>query len=199
MKQQILVIHGGDAFATYEEYIEFLKEFEIDPYMNRMGGWRSNLEQALGDKYEVFLPQMPNYFNVKHIEWKIWFEKYFPFLRDGVILIGHSFGGTFLAKYLSEHTLPFKVKGTFFVSSPYSRDGEREVVEHVLPESLSGLIDQGGKIFLYHSKDDSVVPFSEIEKYKLQLPQAKITIFEDRDHFSQEEFPEIITDIKSLE
>ncbi|MDP2788526.1 MAG: hypothetical protein Q8O46_00530 [bacterium] len=50
----------------------------------------------------------------------------------------------------------------------------------------------------YHSKDDPVVPFAEMEKYKTKLLEAKFSIFEDRGHFGQEEFPEIIKDIQTL-
>lgn len=30
MKKQIVIIHGGDTFDTYEEYFEFLKNRQID-------------------------------------------------------------------------------------------------------------------------------------------------------------------------
>ena len=30
MKKQVIVIHGGDTFKTHEEYLRFLKEWEIN-------------------------------------------------------------------------------------------------------------------------------------------------------------------------
>ena len=49
---------------------------------------------------------------------------------------------------------------------------------------------------MYHSKDDPVVPYFEFEKYKAQLPNAYMKSFEDRQHFNQDTFPEIVEDIR---
>src|SRR3989344_3476169 len=107
---QVWVIHGGDAFASYDEYLEHLKNWEID--INRLRGtddWKSTLSNHLGSGYDVFRPSMPNSRNAKYIEWKIWFDKFVPFMEDGIVLVGHSLGGLFLAKYLSEEQLPKKI------------------------------------------------------------------------------------------
>ena len=48
--------------------------------------------------------------NARYEEWKIWFERMIPFLNDNVILVGHSLGGIFFVKYLSENLLPIKSK-----------------------------------------------------------------------------------------
>ena len=29
-KKQVVVIHGGDIFKTYDEYLDFLRNYEID-------------------------------------------------------------------------------------------------------------------------------------------------------------------------
>jgi len=47
-------------------------------------------------------------------------------------------------------------------------------------------------------KDDPVVPFAQVKKYKIELPNAEEIIFEDREHFSQEEFPELVKALKVL-
>ncbi len=65
---------------------------------------------------------MPNKTNAQFEEWKIWFEKFIPFLNDGVILVGHSLGGVFLAKYLSENKFPKKIGGVFLVSAVYEKN-----------------------------------------------------------------------------
>ena len=198
MKKQVLVIHGGDAFATYEEYLSFLRNYEVDLESLKRKGWKEALQEKLGNEYEVIAPKMPNKSNARYIEWKIWFEKYISFVNDGVILIGHSMGGSFLAKYLSEEKFPKKIHATFLVSAPYDIDEDRALVEFVPPDSLSLLEEQGGEVFLYHSKNDPLVPFGELEKYQRALPKARVHTFEDRGHFGQEEFSEIIQDLQSL-
>lgn len=199
--KQIIVIHGGDTFETHEEYLSFLKSFEIDFERFKSGGkdWKVTLSEELGEEFEVILPSMPSKTNAKYIEWKIWFEKLIPFLKDSVIFVGHSLGAIFLAKYLSENEFPKKIAATFLVAGPYDdKDFEESLADFVLPKDLEKLIGQGGKIYLYHSKDDPVVPFADLEKYKKSLPSAEVRIFEDREHFSQADFPELVEDIKGL-
>jgi uncharacterized protein len=200
MKKQVIVIHGGDAFATYEEYISFLKSFQIDfeRYRSEAVGWKRNLQKALGEGYEVVLPDMPNWTNAKYAEWKIWFEKLFPYLNPEVILVGHSMGGAFLAKYLSEEHFPKTISGTFLVAAPFDADEGRQLVEFAIKKPLDQFESQGGRIFLYHSKDDPVVDIAECEKYQKYLKSAVVRTFTDRGHFNQESFPELVKDIKNL-
>lgn len=196
MTQQVIIIGGGDSFNTYEGYISSLKngEVTIDKFRPRKD-WKTNLPQALGEDYEVLMPRMPNSNNARYIEWKIWFERMFAFLNNEVILIGHSLGAMFLIKYLSENTFPKQIKKLFLVSSPYGKNAA-DLAEFQLPESFELVTKQSKNIFIFHSKDDMVVPFSEFEEVKKRLPQAVVHVFEDRGHFNQEEFLELIELIK---
>lgn len=197
MKKQVIVIGGGDAFGSYEEYLDFLKNFPVSAdYFKPRHDWKSVLPEALGADYEVFLPAMPNKTNAKFAEWKIWFEKMLPFIEDGVVLIGHSLGGMFLAKYLSENRSPKNIGALVLVAAPHNGSGE--IGDFVLSSSLDAINKQVSKIYLFYSKDDMVVPFVESEAYKKQLPDAEVVVFEDRGHFNQLEFPEIIKLIKSI-
>jgi predicted alpha/beta hydrolase family esterase len=198
MKQQIFVIHGGTAFATYEEYLSYLQCKEVSLEKLQARDWKMNLQDVLGTNYDVFLPKMPNSANAVYNEWCIWFEKYLPLLNDGVILVGHSLGAVFLAKYLSEHEITKKVAGTFLVAPPYHDDLGVELPEFAIKGSLLGLQRQGGKVILFHSKDDPVVAFSETKKYQEALPELDIRVFEDRGHFNSEDFPEIVEEIKKF-
>jgi uncharacterized protein len=198
MQKQILVIHGGDAFETYEAYLESLRSAEISLDRLLKRDWKSRLQETLGNEYQVLLPRFPNSQNARYVEWKIWFEKLIPLLDEKVVFIGHSMGAIFLAKWFSENTYPKKVKAIFMVASPYNTADDNPFVDFILTAPLAGLARQTENIFLYHSKDDPVVPFSALEKYTRELPQAHVRIFEDRKHFNGEEFPEILEDIKKL-
>jgi hypothetical protein len=203
MKKQIIVINGGNAFNTYEEYLAFLKDREIDfeEYRNHRKDWKATLDEKLGKEFEVVLPTLPNKMNAKYLEWKIWFEKFIPYFEPEVVLIGHSLGGTFLAKYLSENKFPKTIRATFLVAPPYDYEAEAKenyLADFALPKDLSKLTEQGGKIFIYQSKDDPLVPFVDSEKYKRALPTAETMIFEDKGHFRQTEFPELISNIKKI-
>ncbi|TSC60352.1 MAG: hypothetical protein LiPW15_230 [Parcubacteria group bacterium LiPW_15] len=194
MKHQILVVHGGNSFTSYPKYIQFLKSWriDIDRYLTAKTDWKGNLSKSLGKKYEVIRLDMPGKLNARYLEWKIWFEKFLPHIRKGVILIGHSLGALFLIKYLSENKLPKKPCAIMFVSAP---QGEGDFK---LKKNLDQIAKQCEKIFLYHSEDDKVVPLSDFLKYRKTLKNTTGKVFKDRGHFNQEKFPEIVKEIKKL-
>jgi hypothetical protein len=162
-------------------------------------GWKESLGEKLGKNFEVILPRMPNSLNAKYLEWKIWFEKMIPFFNKEVVLGGHSLGGIFLVKYLSENKFPKKILGTFLVAAPFDeKDADYTLADFKLPKDLSRLEKQGGKLFFYQSQDDSIVPFKDFGKYKKALPGANFREFKNRDHFGQATFPELVRDIKKL-
>ena len=199
MKKQVLFVHGAEAFSKYDTFIEYLKQETVDPYETKVKRWHQRLGDNLGDDYEVFLPSMPNSENAKYLEWKIWFEKYIPFLHDGVILIGHSQGGYFLAKYLTENLFPVVIKALYLVAAPFEPDdfGMEDGGDFNFDTSKVSLLQERAQnVIIFHSKDDFVVPFAHACKYKDALQNATLFLLEDRVHFWQESFPEIIEDIQ---
>ena len=196
MNQQILVIHGGDVFETREHFLAHLQSTELDLGRAMFKGWKQSLPEFLGEGFEVIQPSMPNKQNAHYDEWKIWFEKYLPFLRDDVILIGHSLGGTFLAKYLSENDFPKKIRATLLVAAVFDLS-RHTLADFALELPLTKLEQQAGEIYLFQSKDDEVVLYENVELYVQQLPNAKLISFEDRGHFHQEVFPELVDVIKT--
>ena len=201
MQKQVVVIHGGDVFKTHEDYVEFLKRrlVNFERHALRQLDFQENLQSHLGEGFQVIRPSMPSMVNAKYEEWKIWFEKFFQFLQDEVILVGSSLGAVFLAKYLAENTFPKKVKALFLIAGPFGDNmPEYKLLDYSLPQSLEKLESQPEKIFLYHSKDDPVVPFADLAKYQQALPKAATRVFEDRGHFFQPDLPELTADINNL-
>ncbi len=202
MKTQIVFIHGGTAFSKYENFLENLRTEPVwDPYgLENRKKWKDTLKTEFGTIYDVFYPSMPNSQNAKYLEWRIWFERYFEYLNGEVILIGHSQGGYFLAKYLSENTIPFSLKTLYLVSAPFQPDnfgGEDGGDFNFDPAYLGKIENLTQNIVIIHSEDDDVVPFSHGESYHKALPKAEFITFKDRGHFLQPEFPEIIEHIKA--
>jgi len=195
-KRQVVVIHGGETFDTYEQYLAMLESWEYDPYRAEYKDWKKRLPETLGEDFEVIAPSMPSKHNAKYKEWELWFRKVVPFLRDGVVLVGHSLGGLFLAKYLNENELPVRVSATHLVAAPFgTTDTVTTLADFDIPSILDKFEERGGRIRLYFSTDDPVVPFSELTRYQAALPSAHTSIFADRAHFNQEEFPEIVFEI----
>lgn len=203
-KQQIVHIHGGMAFNSYTQYLDVLKnDLDVDLYAgSKKERWHYNYYSFLdSNNFDVIKPDMPSKNNAKYIEWKIWFEKIIPFLNDGVVLIGHSLGGIFLAKYLSENKLSVSIKQLHLISAVFDYEDEIEQLADFkiteFPKNFyANTIDQ---IHIYHSTDDEVVPISESEKYYEMMPDAIFHIFADRGHFLGETFPELFENIKSVQ
>ncbi len=201
--QTIIFIQGGNTYASYDEYIQHLTNVPVDTETLFRKKWRHTLGEVLGDGYAVLSPHMPNKDNARYLEWSIWFEKYLPLIPKDIIVIGHSLGGLFLSKYLSEHTIDKTIRGLFLVCPPFNADSNDSynLVDFSLsPEKLAHISNQAQSIFHYHSTDDPIVPYAESQKYRAALGGSHFIhrALQGRGHIWGEEFPEIIDDIKSL-
>lgn len=97
----------------------------------------------------------------------------------------------------SENNISRKIKATILVAAPFDDEKSgKSLADFKLSSSLESFVKHGGKIYLIQSKDDPEVLFEQLEKYKKALPNAKTMIFENREHFNQESFPEIVELIK---
>ena len=187
--KQIVIVHGGSSFNNYENYLNNLKNSQL--HYERLlwvQKWRDWLAVTMTD-FDVLLPTMPNKQNAQYSEWKIYFEKILPFLGDDVQLIGSSLGAIFLAKYLHENPLSTPVTRLILIAAPYDDATHEDLGDFILP-SATELKKSAKEIHLFHSKDDPVVPFTELAKFQRDLPTATVHIFEDRNHFFQPTFPE---------
>ncbi len=192
MKKQVLIIGGGEVFKKYSDYLGYLREYEINSLENTdFQDWKRKLGEDLGEKFEVIYPKMPCKVNAKFLEWKIWLEKYFPFLKKDIVLIGHSLGAAFLLKYLAKNKFPVPVSQLHLVAAPIGIKGDY-LGSFKPPKNLANVEKAAKKIFLYHSKDDPIVPFSNFEELSIRLPSAKKFVFQNYGHFIIEKFPEIL-------
>lgn len=189
--KQILIIHGGNSFSSYEAYREYLAAKELNYYkLTHPVRWKEALAGELPD-FDVVYPSMPNSLNAVYDEWVIYFEKLQNFFSDDVQIIGHSLGAMFLAKYLHEKPLDSPVRRLLLVAGGYDDEYTEDLGSFAI-DSATGLEQSADEIHLFHSKDDPVVPFTELAKFQRDLPDAISHVFEDRDHFLDPEFPELL-------
>ena len=201
MKKQIIFIRGGETFANKENFYKYLRTVTLDPYKEKKV-WRDWLIEALKDTYDVLSPVMPAKQNSDYVAWKIWFERHFDFIFDEKpILVGHSLGATFLLKYLSENNFPKEIIQLHLVA-PYVTDegveGEDIATFAFEIKDINKISNFCNDIHLWHSRDDAVVPFKNSEIVKENLPDANFHIFEDRGHFAQPIFIEILEVINKV-
>ena len=197
-KTQILLIHGGMTFKSKKDYLHYLKTRKVS--IEKKIKWHDEcLDKKLSRDFEIIRPSMPLKENAKYIEWKIYFERYFPYLRNNTILIGISLGGIFLAKYLSENKFPKRILSTYLIAPPFDNTSPSEdlVGGFRLKSDLSLIEKNSRSLNLLFSKDDDCVPISHAEKYRNKLKNANIIIYKSKNgHFKISKFPEIIKMIK---
>lgn len=196
-------MHGGSAYSNYEAFLNDLKSEPVRdlPEAEPMKKWSNDLREGLGENFEVFAPSMPNSKNAKYEEWKIWFERYLPYMRDDLILLGWSQGAYFFAKYLIENPAPVKIDALFLLAAPFAPDdfGGEDGGDFAFDTGKANVLSEKvEKIFILHSKDDFVVPYEHALKYKEALPQAELVSFEDKNHFLVPEFPELLAHIRAV-
>ena len=200
MRQQVLIIHGGTTYDKYDDFIYDLKNKEVSlDRLKIFKDWKNSLPEELGENFEVLAPRMPNGTNAQYDEWKIWFERIIPLLEDKPIFVGHSLGGIFLAKYLSENIVFKKPRAVILVAAPFDDENSDESLGSFnLSESLINISSQCDQIYFIQSEDDPYVLFEQLEKYRKALQEAKYIIFKDRGHFLLESFPELVRLIKDI-
>lgn len=178
MKQQVLFIHGAGGYEDDQTLA-------------------ADLGDVLGAVYDVRYPKMPDAPEVEG-----WNEQIATELAasDGrVILVGHSLGGSLLLKYLSEETVEQPVAGLFLLAPPYWGAEEWDVDEYTLQNNVASKLPPELPVFLYHCRDDEIVPFAHLALYAEQLPQATIHELDSGGHQFNNDVSDVARDIKRLE
>ena len=198
MKTQIVFIHGGDSFATNEEFYASLRSHYFEPFVPEQKKWRDNIKEVLIETHDCIMPRMPNSMNADFVAWSIWFKKIVPYLRDGVVLVGHSLGGGFLLRYLTENKLPITVSQLHLVAGVTDDLDCPGVGEFGIDiNHWTGFRSDIAMVHLWHSTDDTLVPVHHSERLAAKYSPATTHYFKDRGHFLQPEFPELIVIIKN--
>ncbi len=158
----------------------------------------ASLQDTLGVEYNVHYPKMPNEANPKDREWIAQISKELALLDGKVILVGHSAGGAVLLQYLLKENVAKPVAGIFLISIPYWGPEDEEDGEYTLHQGFASKLPNGVPVFLYHSRDDEIVPFAHLNPYEENIPQATVRKFDGRGHQFNNDLSEVAADIKSL-
>ncbi|WP_042150141.1 alpha/beta fold hydrolase [Paucisalibacillus sp. EB02] len=157
------------------------------------------LKKELSDNYQVIHPNMPEPVNPKYLPWKEQLDKEFSKLTGEVILVGHSLGGSVLIKYLAEETFNFKLSGLFVIAAPFwGYDKNWQLKDFILQSNFEQHLHAIPHLFLYHSRDEKIVPFSHHVAYVEKLPQSIIRELEGEQHLFHHGLPTLIQDIRNL-
>lgn len=193
-----MIIHGGNTFPSHSAYLKHLENSPLDlEGLKRRQSWKSTLQEKLGPDFEVLQPRMPGSDDAVYGQWQTLFNRIIPLLNEEVILLGHSLGGAFLAKYLVENDFYKKITALILIAAPTSEEIE-SLGEFKPQRTFRALNQKAEKIYLLYSQDDPVVPISDLKEFQENIEKAKPIIFKDKGHFNQEEFPELVELIQAI-
>lgn len=156
-----------------------------------------SLQAALGTDYDVVYPRMPDEESPSYEGWK---QKIVQTMADAdgsTLLAGHSFGASILLKVLAEEQPPKPISGLFLIATPYWRDQDWDVTQYTLPDALPASL-AAIPTYLYHNRDDEIVPFSHLARYVEKLPHATVREFDKGGHQFNDDLSAVAKDIKHL-
>jgi predicted alpha/beta hydrolase family esterase len=156
-----------------------------------------SVQAALGPDYEVIYPPMPNEGSPEYALWKDAILNQLQQLGSGVIIAGHSLGPSVALKVLVEEPVE-PPAALFLAASPFWGAEDWEVDEYVLPADFAQQLPESMPVFLYHCRDDEVVPFSHLAMYAEKLPKATIREFDSGGHQFNDDLSVMAADIKNL-
>ncbi len=179
-----IIIHGS---CSREEYFDdkypSLSNSHWLPWLQKQLLIKNILTQA---------PEMPEAYNPVYEEWAKELERFE--VNEKTILVGHSCGGGFLLRWLTEN----KVKVNKLVLVAPWLDPQRKKSSDFFDFSLdSTLNDRVGEIHLLFSEDDKDDILESVKIIQLSIPEISIHRFTNHGHFclshmKTDHFPELL-------
>ncbi len=139
-------------------------------------------------------PEMPVPYNPEYNKWKEVLE-YFP-LNEDTILIGHSCGGGFIVRYLSENNIKI---GKVILVAPWI-DPDKELQTGMFDFNIDeNIVSKTKGITIFSSTNDMQTVQDSIKILKEKIKDLKIVEFKNKGHFiskhmGTDKFPELLTE-----
>lgn len=178
-----IIIHGMPSEAEYHEQGDKATQ----------GHWMPWLKAQLETKgIETHLPEMPEPYAPDYEKWKAVFEQ-FP-INEDTMLVGHSAGGGFLVKWLSENKV--KVGKVVLVApwvDPNHKWAHKMFTNLVIDENVA---ERTAGITEFISLDDDAEELETLRILKSKIKWLQVREFTDKGHFIEihmhtKEFPEL--------
>lgn len=186
-----IIIHGMPS------KVEYLKPENSSPSNSHWLPWLQ--KQLIINGILTQTPEMPTPYEPRYEEWKKVFEQFD--VDENTVLVGHSCGGGFLVRYLSENKV--KVRKVILVA-PWidPNHEERELVADFFDFEISPTLNEPLEgITVFISKDDDDYILESVNILENNLKEFRVQRFEDKGHFvfrdmGTNEFPELLAEIK---
>ena len=181
--KQILFAHSGGSQGAKGE-----GSFDLVTY----------LKKELPSQIEINYPVIANPEAPTYEMWKKLFDTQFKLIKEPLILVGHSLGGSMLLKYLSEENSTIQIDALFLVDTPFWGEADWNIEDFVLQENHAFKLSKIKHVYLYHSIQDPIVPFEHVNIYKKTFPASTVRVIQGSDHTFANGLRELVNDIKSV-
>ncbi len=185
-----VILHG---LPDKEEY------YDPDFPAQSNAHWIAWLQKQLQRK-DIFTqtPEMPMSFKPNYPVWKREFERYD--ITPNTLLVGHSCGGGFLVRWLSEH--PNTKVGKVILVAPWINPAEKpkyDTGNFFEFEIDPDLVNRTIETVIFRSSNDSEDVLKSIEILKAKIKNLKIREFKNYGHFCDRDlktdaFPELLAE-----
>jgi predicted alpha/beta hydrolase family esterase len=138
----------------------------------------------------------PEVFKVYEADWDDWVKEVERYdINENTTVVGHSMGGGFWVRYLSEHP-SLKVDKVILVAPWLNVRHEEDITFFNFKLSLK-LLNQANKIVVFASDDDAQDVKNTVEFLVSSYPKLNVKNFHDYGHFTYSsmktvEFPELL-------
>lgn len=189
MKNAVL-LHGlANRDEYYDESLPSLSNSHWLPWLQK---------SLLINEIKADTPEVPHTFDFKWEDWVTEVER-FPITTE-TTLVGHSMGGGFWARYLSEHP-EVQVKKVVLVA-PWLNLSHEENTSFFDFNLRPEIVQQAQSFTVFASDNDDKDVTDSIEYLRKALPTAKFVDFHDYGHFCYRDmktdaFPELLDEILS--
>jgi hypothetical protein len=88
--------------------------------------------------------------------------------------------------------------GVFLIATPFVGEGGWQLSDVALPDDFAKDLPSGVPIFLYHARDDDVVPFAHLGLYRQKIRHATLRELESGGHQINNDLSIVAADIISM-
>lgn len=134
----------------------------------------ASLQQELGEAFTVHYPRIFSDETLPDFGWLKQIGNEISCIKGEIILVGHSLGASMMLKYLSENKVQKILAGIFLLSPPFWSGDEDWVQGLKLKDNFVENLTEKVPVFLYHCRDDEIVPSNHLTFYRQKLPGATV-------------------------